>query len=55
MHSKTLYKTKHLIYGIKQYLFATRLTTEVKTLTFLREHQQLLCCFSRHLPLPSKH
>lgn len=54
MHSKTLYKTKHLIYGIKQYLFATRLTTEVRTLTFLREHQ-LLCCFSRHLPLPSKH
>lgn len=39
MHSKTLYETKHLTYGIKQYLFATRLTTEVRTLTFLRQQQ----------------
>lgn len=34
MHSETLYKTKHLSYGIKQNLFAISLTAGVRNFIF---------------------
>lgn len=50
MHFETLYKTKYLIYGIKQNLFAISLTAGVRNLLF----NIAMTFFLKYLPLPKK-
>lgn len=50
MHFETLYKTKYLIYGIKQNLFAISLTAGVRNLLF----KIAMTFFLKYLPLPKK-